>query len=266
MRLNPFGKRKPSVAVVRLEGVISASARHQPSMLNDTGMAPLIEKAFRKGKPKAVALVVNSPGGSPVQSSLIGNRIRRLADKHQIPVYAFVEDLAVSGGYWIASSADEIHADPCSIIGSIGVISSSFGFHEALSKIGIERRVHTAGEEKSILDPFLPENPKDVERLRELQDFMHRKFIDQVQARRGGKLDGEDLFTGRFWSGEDAVSLGLIDGTATLDNKMRELFGEDIRFRRYSRKRPFPFSIGSHFAESVADLLEERYMRSRFGL
>ena len=265
MRLNPFKKRKPLVSVLRLEGVIAAGGRRAP-VLNDHGMAVTIEKAFSKGKPSAVAIVVNSPGGSPVQSSLIGERIRRLADRRSIPVYAFVEDLAVSGGYWIAASADEIHADACSIIGSIGVISSSFGFHEVLGKIGVERRVYTAGENKGMLDPFLPEDPKDVERLRNLQDVLHGKFIEIVKARRGDRLNGEDLFTGKFWTGEKAVELGLIDGIGTVVPKMQEIFGEDVRFRRYARRLPFPMNVSSEFAGSVADMLEERTMRARFGL
>ncbi len=266
MRLNPFKKKKPVVSVLRLDGVIAGGARMHRAALNDHGMATLIEKAFRRKRPSAVAIVVNSPGGSPVQSSLIGERIRRLSENHRVPVYAFVEDLAVSGGYWIASAADEIYADSCSIIGSIGVISSSFGFHEALGKIGIERRIHAAGEDKSILDPFLPEDPKDVERLRELQGFLHRKFIDQVRARRGERLSSDELFTGKFWTGEIAVELGLIDGIGSVVPKMQERFGKDVRFRPYSRKRPFPVSFGSEVAGSVADLLEERMMRARFGL
>ena len=263
MRLNPFKRKKPLVSVVRLEGMIASGGRRRP-VLNDDGLASLIERAFTKGKPSAVALVINSPGGSPVQSSLIGARIRRLADSSGVPVHAFVEDLAVSGGYWIATAADEIHADACSIIGSIGVISSSFGFHEALKKIGVERRVHKAGENKSLLDPFLPEEPKDVERLRQLQDVLHEKFIAHVRSRRGDRLKGDDLFTGKFWTGERAVELGLIDGVGSVVPKMQEIFGKDVRFRRYARRLPFPMNIGSELADSVADLLEERTLRARF--
>ena len=266
MRLNPFKKKTPLVAAIRLEGVIAPGSRRHSGSINDHGLAGLIEKAFRKGKPSAVALVVNSPGGSPVQSSLIGGRIRRLSEERGIPVYAFVEDMAVSGGYWIATSADEIFADANSIVGSIGVISSSFGFQEFLQKAGIERRVHTAGEDKGILDPFLPEDPKDVERLKELQENVHRNFIAHVKARRGGKLNGEDLFTGKFWSGEPAAEAGLIDGIGSLVPKMKEVFGEGVRFRTYSGQRKFPFNLGSGIAGSAADALEERLLRARFGL
>ncbi len=266
MRLNPFKKKTPLVAAIRLEGVIAPGGRRHAGSLNDHGLASLIEKAFRKGKPSAVALVVNSPGGSPVQSSLIGGRIRRLSEERGIPVYAFVEDLAVSGGYWIAASADEIFADINSIVGSIGVISSSFGFQEFLQKAGIERRVHTAGEDKGLLDPFLPEDPKDVERLKQLQENVHQNFIAHVKARRGGRLKGEDLFTGKFWSGEPAAENGLIDGIGSLVPKMQEVFGKEVRFRNYSAQRKFPFNMGSAVAGSAADAFEERLLRARFGL
>ena len=264
MKLNPFRKRKPLVSVLRLEGLIAAGGKRRP-VLNDESLGSSIDKAFTRHKPAAVALVINSPGGSPVQSSLIASRIRRLADKHSVPVHAFVEDLAVSGGYWIAVAADEIHADACSVIGSIGVISSSFGFHGALEKIGIQRRVYKAGKNKSMLDPFLPEEPDDVARLRRLQDSLHEKFIDHVKVRRGSKLTGEDLFTGEFWLAGQALKLGLIDGLATVVPKMQELFGEEVRFRHYSRKLPFPANIGVGASAAAADLIEERLLRSQFG-
>ena len=266
MRLNPFKRKKPVVSVLRLEGLIAAGGIRQANVMNDDAMSALIERAFKKGKPAAVALAVNSPGGSPVQSSLIGRRIRRLAEKHRVPVYAFVEDLAVSGGYWLAVSADEIYADSSSLIGSIGVISSSFGFQEAISRIGIERRIYTAGEDKSMWDPFLPENPKHVERLRGIQEVLHENFIEDVKERRGGRLKKEDLFTGRVWTGRDAVDNGLIDGIGTLIPKMQEIYGDEVKFRRYARRRQFPFSIGSEVANSAAFALEERVMRAHYGL
>ena len=173
-------RRRDQVTVLRLEGVIGAASRLGAPALTDAGLAPLIEAAFRKGKPKAVALAINSPGGSAAQSSLIAARIRRLADEKNIPVHAFVEDVAASGGYWLATAADRIHVDPNSIVGSIGVISASFGFQDLIARHGIERRIHTAGEDKSLLDPFRPERAEDVERLKRLQAIIHANFIEQV--------------------------------------------------------------------------------------
>lgn len=199
----------PFVAVIRLQGPIANSGRG----LDDVSLAPVIEKAFSRGKPKAVALQINSPGGSPVQSSLIAARIRRLADEKKVPVYAFVEDVAASGGYWLACAADEIYLDEGSIAGSIGVISAGFGFDGIISNYGVERRVHTAGKSKSLLDPFKPEKPEDVARLKGWLDQMHEVFIDYVKGRRGVKLAEEpDLFTGDVWIGRKAVELGLADG------------------------------------------------------
>ena len=189
-------RRRDQVTVLRLEGVIGSGPRLGIAALTDAGLAPLIEAAFRRGRPKAVALAINSPGGSPAQSSLIAARIRRLADERKVPVHAFVEDVAASGGYWLASAADAIHLDANSIVGSIGVISASFGFQDLIARHGIERRVHTAGEDKSLLDPFRPERPQDVERLKRLQAAIHANFIEQVKARRGARLTGDDLFTG----------------------------------------------------------------------
>ena len=200
--LDLFRRARPRVSVLRLEGVIGSGVRFGAPSLTDAGLAPLIEAAFRRGKPKAVALAINSPGGSAAQSSLIAARIRRLADEKQVPVHAFVEDVAASGGYWLATAADRIHVDPNSIVGSIGVISASFGFQEFLARHGIERRVHTAGEDKSLLDPFRPERPEDVERLKRLQAQIHGNFIAQVKARRGDRLGDGDLFTGDIWVGQ----------------------------------------------------------------
>lgn len=260
----PVWDRPPTVAVVRLQGVIAASGR---GTLNDRALAATLERAFRKGKPKAVALEINSPGGSPTQSSMIGARIRRLAEKHDIPVYAFVEDVAASGGYWLASCADEIYVDASSVVGSIGVISAGFGLDQLIAKHGIERRVHTAGQSKSQLDPFRAENPEDVARLKSLLEQIHETFIDHVKARRGDRLvDDPKLFTGEIWVGARAVDMGLVDGVAHLKPKMIELFGEKLRLRRYDAKRPMLSRLGVQIAGDAIATIEERAEFARFGL
>lgn len=235
--------------------------------LNDTVLAPVLEKAFRKGKPAAVALEINSPGGSPVQSSLIGARIRRLADELDVPVIGFVEDVAASGGYWLAAAADEIWADESSVLGSIGVISAGFGAHEFLARQGFERRVHTAGKSKSMLDPFRPEKKEDVARLEKLLGDIHENFISYVKSRRGGTLDDTaDLFTGEVWLARRAQELGLIDGIAHLKPKMQELFGDKVRFRRYGLRKPIWSRFGAALAQDAVATLEERAAYARFGL
>jgi signal peptide peptidase SppA len=233
-----FLPRPPLVAVLPLSGVIAAAVRPGAGgMLNDQGLAPMVERAFTRGKPAAVALAINSPGGSPAQSSLIGARIRRLAEEKSLPVFAFVEDVAASGGYWLATAADEIFVDPTSIVGSIGVISAGFGFHELIGRWGIERRLYTAGEDKSLLDPFRPERAEDVARLKRIQGALHRVFIDQVQARRGARLRGADLFTGDVWIGREAVENGLADAVGHLVPEMKARFGDKTRFAVYGRRR-----------------------------
>ncbi|MEM9715239.1 MAG: S49 family peptidase [Pseudomonadota bacterium] len=262
-----FWKKTSRVAVIPLTGVIAAGARGLGgSQLSDAALAPVIERAFRKGKPSAVALAINSPGGSPVQSSLIGARIRRLADKLNLPVYAFCEDVAASGGYWLACAADEIFVDPSSIVGSIGVISASFGFHELLERQGIERRVHTAGENKSLMDPFKPEQPDQVERLKALQAQIHQTFIDHVKTSRGGKLPDKDLFTGEVWVGQSAVETGLADGIAHLVPKMQELYGQEVRFINYGQKKSFAQRFGLSSLMNPTQAIEERAEWSRYGL
>ena len=256
--------RGPFVAVIRLNGAIGAGGRTQ---LNDEAMAPIIEKAFKRGKPKAVALLINSPGGSPVQSSLIAARIRRLADEHDMPVHAFVEDVAASGGYWLASAADDIWTDEASIVGSIGVISAGFGAHVLLSRQGVERRVHTSGKSKSFLDPFLPEKPEDVERLTGILEQMHEVFEQQIKSRRGDKLSTEtELFTGEFWLGRRAIDLGLADGIGHLAPKMKELYGDKVRFAQYGRKRGLFQRFGMALAQDAVTTIEERAAYARFGL
>jgi len=261
----PFVKSPPVVSVIRLNGTIAAGGRG--TALNDAGLATMIERAFRRGKPAAVALSINSPGGSPVQSSLIASRIRRLADEKMIPVFAFVEDVAASGGYWLATAADEIWIDQSSIVGSIGVISSGFGLHDFIGKHGIERRVHTAGKSKSILDPFSPEKPADVKQLNTLLSQMHETFIAQVRQRRETKLgDDKDLFTGKFWLGQAGVDLGLADGIGHLVPKMKERYGDKVRLIPYSQKKPFWQRFSAQVVDDALYGIEDRAEFARFGL
>lgn len=260
----PFMKNPPLVSVVRLHGTIGMAGR---ASLTDTALAPVLERAFRRGKPAAVALEINSPGGSPVQSSLIAARIRRLSDELKVPVYAFAEDVAASGGYWLASAADEIWADESSIIGSIGVISAGFGAHIFLARQGFERRVHTAGKSKSMLDPFRPENEADVERLNVILNGLHENFIAQIKVRRGARLDTKtDLFAGDIWLARRATELGLIDGVAHLKPKMQARFGDKVQFRRYGMRRPFWSRFGAELAQDAIAGIEERAAYARFGL
>ncbi|KMK66258.1 S49 family peptidase [Puniceibacterium sp. IMCC21224] len=260
----PFVKSDPVVSVVRLQGTIGMGGR---GALNDSGLRSLFEKAFRKGKPDAVALEINSPGGSPVQSSLIGSRIRRLADETGVPVFAFVEDVAASGGYWLASAADEIYADSSSILGSIGVISSGFGAQVFLARQGIERRVHTAGKSKSMLDPFRPETEEDIARLNRLLGQLHDNFINHVRSRRGDKLAADpDLFTGEVWIGESAVRVGLADGVGHLLPVMKERFGDKVKFRRFEMRKPLFLRFGAQMTQDAIAGIEERADFARFGL
>ncbi len=264
-RYIPFVKNPPVVSVIRLQGIIAAQARG--GALNDAALASLMQKAFTKGKPTAVALAINSPGGSPSQSSLISARIRRLAKEKNIKVYAFVEDVAASGGYYIASAADEIWVDRHSIVGSIGVISSGFGFTDLIERYGIERRVHTAGKSKGLLDPFKPENPDDVARLKALQEHIHAEFIDHVRARRGERLNGEmELFTGDIWVGSSALETGLIDGVGHLVPKMKEIFGDKVQLRPYRQPRPFWGRLGAQMAGDAMSEVEDRAAFARFGI
>ncbi len=263
-RFIPFIKSDPVVAVVRLSGMIGSGPRAQ---LSDEAIGPILQRAFSRGKPQAVALLINSPGGSPVQSALIGSRIRRLSAEKGVPVHAFVEDVAASGGYWLACAADDIWADYGSILGSIGVISAGFGAHVLLARQGVERRVYTAGQSKSMLDPFQPEKEEDVARLRVILEDMHTGFKDWVTARRGDKLSTEtELFTGDVWLGAKATELGLIDGLAHLEPKMKELYGDKVRFARYGRKRSIFQRLGASLTQDALAGLEERAAYARFGL
>lgn len=278
--------RRPVVPVLRFTGPIGMATPLRPGLALST-VAGAIEKAFSASKLPAVAILVNSPGGSPVQSHLIFKRIRQLAGEKNKRVYVFCEDVAASGGYFLALAGDEIYADPSSIVGSIGVISAGFGFDKAIEKLGIDRRVYTAGATKSILDPFKPEKAEDVERLKSIQRDVHDTFIAIVKERRGLRLTApdEELFNGAFWAGPKAVQLGLIDGIADVRTKMRELHGNDVRLRvipiggggLLSRlRRPAGFSLraaaeapstfGAAVAADVISAVEARALWSRFGL
>lgn len=234
----PF-TRTPVVPVLRLSGPIGMASPLRPG-LSMASLAEPLQKAFEMSKTPAVALIINSPGGSAVQSSLILKRIRALADENEKKVHVFLEDVAASGGYYLAIGGDEIYAEPSSIVGSIGVISSGFGFVEAIDKLGIERRVYTAGRSKAILDPFLPQKPEDIERLASLQRDAHDVFIGAVKERRAGKLNGpdEELFSGAFWSGKQALEYGLIDGISDIRTRMRELYGDDVKLKVVPIERP----------------------------
>lgn len=257
-------KADPLVAVVRLNGAIGMGGR---GSLSDKALAGTLEKAFKRGKPDAVALEINSPGGSPVQSALIGARIRRLAAEKEVPVFAFVEDVAASGGYWLACAADEVFADHSSIVGSIGVISAGFGANVFLARQGVERRVHTAGKSKSFMDPFQPEKEEDVARLKRLLDQIHVNFISHVKERRGPKLkDHPDIFTGEIWVGEGSQEMGLIDGIGHLVPVMKDRFGDKVKFRRYEQGRSLAQRLGMSLASDALAAVEERAEFARFGL
>jgi len=263
MRINlPFVPKTPTVPVIRLQGSIGAGGR----ALNDASLAALIEKAFRS-KPVAVALAINSPGGSAAQSSLIAARIRRLADERQIPVHAFVEDVAASGGYWLATAADDIWVDATSIVGSIGVIFAGFGFPELLARQGVERRVHTAGTSKSMADPFRPETEADVARIRKLLTPLHEAFIAHVKSRRGGRLTPDaDLFNADIWVGQGAVDMGLVDGLAHMKPKLMQLYGDKVRLVPYGQKRGLLSRFGLSMIDSTIGAVEDRALWARFGL
>lgn len=271
-------KRNPRVAVVRLSGTIGAVSPLRPG-LSIASVAGSLERAFSLPGVKAVALVINSPGGSPAQSHLIHRRIRALAEEKSVPVVAFVEDVAASGGYMIACAADEIIADPTSIVGSIGVVSAGFGFPGLLEKLGIERRVHTIGEAKAMLDPFRPEDPADIERLKRIQADVQALFTELVSSRRPGLPAGENLFTGAVWTGRQALPLGLVDALGDIRTTMRARFGEKVDLVPIAEakggllsrilRRGAPGKIGEAVAALPAEALaalEERGAFARFGL
>lgn len=280
-RLLPKSMRSEAVTipVVRLHGTIMAGGGQLRPSLSLASTAGVIEKAFSYADAPAVAISINSPGGSPVQSRLIYKRIRDLATEKNKKVLVFVEDVAASGGYMIAVAGDEIIADPSSIVGSIGVVSSSFGFPELLKKIGVERRVHTAGRNKAVLDPFKPEKKEDIDRLKALQLEVHETFIDLVKERRGSRLTSDpDLFTGLFWTGKKGLELGLVDALGDLRQVLRDRYGPKTRLSLVSPPRGFfarrlgfmgSRSVSDFAMEAVGglfDAAEERALWGRFGL
>lgn len=275
--------RSEVIPVLRLSGAIGAVTPLRQG-LSLASCATTIERAFSMKNAPAVVLQINSPGGSPVQSRLIYERIRLLARQKNKKVYAFAEDVAASGGYMIACAADEIYADGSSLVGSIGVISSGFGFVQLIHKLGVDRRVYTAGENKFQLDPFRPEKPEEVKRLKRIQEIVHQDFIALVKESRGSRLTAPDdaLFTGEFWSGRQALELGLIDGIMDMRTKMRSIYGDDVKLKLVSRERSFfrratglglsvsgaeyGISFAKGFADDLISALEERAIWARFGL
>lgn len=276
--LRPFRKPRPIVPVIRLQGVIAASSGMRRG-LSLAALSPVIDRAFETKGARAVALVINSPGGSPVQSALIADRIRHLSKAKDVPVISFVEDVAASGGYWLACAGDEIIVHSASVVGSIGVVSAGFGFDRAIEKIGVSRRVYTAGTRKGMLDPFSPESPDDVAHLKNLQRDIHDQFIAMVKRRRGSKLTGADdeLFSGAFWTGAKAISLGLADREGELRRELETRFGDKVDIRLIQPKRGL-FGMGGgvgarlmarladRSVETVTDTIEEKLARGRFGL
>ncbi|HJN60800.1 MAG TPA: S49 family peptidase [Alphaproteobacteria bacterium] len=280
-----FRRPPPVVGVIRLAGVIGQGGLLR-SGLNLETLAPSIERAFRLPGLEAIALSINSPGGSPAQSALIQRRIRDLAIEREVPVMAFVEDVAASGGYWLACAADEIFINDNSILGSIGVISAGFGFSDAIEKLGIERRLHTQGSRKSLLDPFKPERPEDIARLENVQRQIHDNFKELVRSRRGQRLSlaKEELFSGDFWLGARAVEIGLADGLGDIRGILRERYGKKVRIRTVGRRpgwlrrrfgfgggsgafaAPFGSEDGGGLIDNLLASVEARAWWSRFGL
>jgi signal peptide peptidase SppA len=272
-----FFGQGPVVPVLRLSGTIGMATPLRPG-LSLAHAAAGIEKAFELSKCPAVAIVINSPGGSPVQSHLIFKRIRLLAEEHGKPVFVFLEDVGASGGYMIAVAGDEIVVDPSSIVGSIGVVAATFGFDKAIDKLGIDRRVYTAGDRKLMLDAFQPEKPEDVKRLKAIQKDIHAMFIDLVKSRRGAALKGSDrlLFSGEFWTGGKAVELGLADRLGDLKGVLRERYGEKVRLvpistqrgGLLSRLRPLASAEKTviPMPDELISAVEARALWSRFGL
>ncbi len=272
---------RPVVTVLRLQGIIGQIPPLRRG-LTLRALAGAIERAFQPRRLEAVALAINSPGGSPVQSALIAKRIRMMAQKKDIPVIAFIEDVAASGGYWLACAGDQIYADENSIVGSIGVISASFGFQDFMKRHGVERRVHTSGERKSVLDPFVPEDPGDVRRLEGIQSEVHDSFKALVRARRGKRLKApeDQLFNGDFWTGRRALEFGLIDGLGDLRSVLNDRFGTNIRILPIGERIGWlrrrlgiaaetgaePAGWGGDVAQHLVAALEERALWSRFGL
>ncbi|KIJ89235.1 S49 family peptidase [Rickettsia asembonensis] len=270
-----FGDSKEVIAVLRLSGVIGKVSTMQSGLTLES-LNELIEKAFKIKKLKVLCLIINSPGGSPVQSELIAKRIRDLAKENKIKIYSFIEDIAASGGYWLACSGDWIYASYSSVIGSIGVVSSGFGFHEAINKLGIERRVYTEGKNKAILDPFKPINKEDLKIIKDLQKQVYEHFVEYVKTRRVGKLTQQDeiLFNGKFWAGQTALDYGLIDGIGDMYSVMKEKFGDNIKFQYLCAKQPWlkkKLGMGSkiltdNLANSLIDAVENKIVNDKFDI
>ncbi len=265
-----FFKKKKIIPHIRLSGVIGNDGKFRKG-LDFSGQEEIIKKAFSTKKSPAVAITVNSPGGSPVQSHLIYNLIREQAKENKKKVFVFAEDVAASGGYLIACAGDEIYANQSSIIGSIGVIFSSFGFKDLIKKIGVERRVYTAGKNKSTLDPFIEEKPEDIERLKKIQLEIHQDFISVVEESRKNKLNknlGIELFSGEFWSGKKAKELGLVDGIGNVNQVLNEKFGKDIIIKKFEKPKSWiskKLSSSEESIEKIASILEERSIWQRYG-
>ena len=264
-----FFKKKKIVAHIKLKGVIGNAGKFKQG-IDFANQEEIIEKAFSLKKAKVVAITINSPGGSPVQSHLIYQFVRAQAKKNKKKVIVFAEDVAASGGYLIACAGDEIYANSSSIIGSIGVIYSSFGFTELIKKIGVERRVHTAGKNKSTLDPFLDEKLEDIERLKTIQLELHKDFIKVVEESRGSKLNKSqiELFSGEFWSGSKAKELGLIDSVGNANEVLKEKFGEDVIIKKFEKSKGWlskKLSSSNNQIDQLANILEERSIWQRYG-
>jgi signal peptide peptidase SppA len=273
--VSKFFKGKPSVInVIRLNGVIASGSKFLGSSnLSLESLEKQIERAFAGKKIAGVALMINSPGGSPVQSALISERIIELSKKNNIPVFAFVEDVAASGGYWLACAADEIFVMPASIVGSIGVISAGFGFVEVIKKIGVERRVFSKGENKGMLDPFQPQNSDDVKVITDLQEEIHQQFKDWVSTRRGNRLNAEvvkeeGIFEAKIFSGSKACEIGLADSIGELKQVMRERFNEQVVFKEISGRKKLGQRLGlsSSSYSRIIEHIEERIAFAKFGL
>ncbi len=265
-----FFKKKKIISHIKLTGIIGNVGKFRQG-IEYSGQENIIKKAFSVKKAQAVAVTINSPGGSPVQSHLIYKFIREQAKKHKKKVIVFAEDVAASGGYLIACSGDEIYANSSSIIGSIGVIYSSFGFKDLIQKIGVQRRVYTAGKNKSTLDPFLEEKDEDIKRLKNIQLELHQDFIDVVEESRGSKLkkeSGIELFSGEFWSGKKAIELGLIDGIGNAEQILREKFGEKVQIKKFEKTKGWlakKLSTSEDHADKLISILEERSIWQRYG-
>ena len=266
-----FFKKKKIISHIKLSGVIGNVGKFRQG-IEYSSQEEIIKKAFLVKKALAVAITINSPGGSPVQSHLIYKLIREQAKKHKKKVIVFAEDVAASGGYLIACAGDEIYANSSSIIGSIGVISASFGFKNLIDKIGVQRRIYTAGKNKSTLDPFVDEKEEDIKRLKSIQLEIHQDFIDVVEESRGIKLNkntGIELFSGEFWTGKKSKDLGLIDGLGNADQILKDKFGEEIEIKKFGKPKGWiakKLSTSEDHAEKLISILEERSIWHRYGL